>query len=66
MSKPSLLAALVLTGLGLAGLLWSASELAGGVHDLPRHWWSTLAVSPLVLAGPVWLSFAFKRLAGKA
>jgi hypothetical protein len=30
--------------LGVAMTLWAASELEGGVAELPRHWWSTAAV----------------------
>jgi hypothetical protein len=29
---------------------WSVPQLANGIVEVPGHWWSTLAASPLLLA----------------
>jgi hypothetical protein len=39
----------VLVVVGLTGLIWSVTHLSGGIADLPGHWWSTLALLPLVV-----------------
>jgi hypothetical protein len=39
-----------LVALGLAGGVWATGQLRDGVLEIPLHWWSTLAVLPL-LAG---------------
>jgi hypothetical protein len=44
----------VFATVGVAMTLWAASELEGGVAELPRHWWSTAAVLlPLTAAAVV-------------
>jgi hypothetical protein len=40
----------VMAALGAVGLAWSTPRLTGGIAEVPGHWWSTLAVSPLPLA----------------
>jgi hypothetical protein len=32
---------------GTIPALWAAGELAGGLTELLRHWWSTVATLPL-------------------
>ncbi|MGH9277232.1 MAG: hypothetical protein ACRD12_03875 [Acidimicrobiales bacterium] len=39
---------LAMVAFGLAGAVWSVPQLAGGAADIPRHWWSTMAVGPLL------------------
>lgn len=39
---------LILGGLGSS--TWAMGQLAEGVREIPQHWWSSLAVLPL-LAG---------------
>ena len=43
----------VLVVVGLAGLVWSATQLSGGLGDVPGHWWSTLATAPLVVGATI-------------
>jgi hypothetical protein len=38
----------VLVVAGLFPAAWAIGELAEGVIEVPRHWWSTLSVLPLV------------------
>ena len=40
---------LILIAAGVLPALWAAAEVAGGVLDVTRHWWSTVAIAPLVL-----------------
>ncbi len=40
---------LMLIATGVLPALWAASEVAGGVLDIARHWWSTVAIAPLVV-----------------
>lgn len=40
---------LILIATGMLPALWAAAELTGGVLDMPRHWWSTLATVPFVV-----------------
>jgi hypothetical protein len=40
---------MLLVGVGVAGALWSASELTNGLRDVHEHWWSTAAVAPGVV-----------------
>jgi cytochrome bd-type quinol oxidase subunit 2 len=42
-------AASALVVLGLVGLAWSIPLLAGGIEELPRHWWSTLPAALVVV-----------------
>jgi hypothetical protein len=42
--------ALVAAVLGGLGVAWSVPQLAHGIVEVPGHWWSTLAASPLLLA----------------
>lgn len=32
---------------GTIPAVWAAGELASGLAELPRHWWSTLATLPV-------------------
>ena len=50
----------VLMTVGALGGMWSAGELTDGIAEIPRHWWSTLAIVPLV-AGIVVLAVARTR-----
>jgi hypothetical protein len=63
--RPLWIVAAALVALGLAGAAWATPQLADGVAEIPGHWWSTLAVMPLVVglalaAGLVW----WRRRAG--
>lgn len=40
---------LILIATGMLPALWAAAELTGGVLDITRHWWSSLAIAPLLL-----------------
>jgi hypothetical protein len=40
---------LALTISGSIGAAWSAGELAGGIWEIPQHWWSALATAPAIL-----------------
>ena len=40
---------LMLIATGMVPALWAAAELTGGVLDITRHWWSSLAMAPLAL-----------------
>jgi hypothetical protein len=40
---------LMLIATGLLPALWAASEVAGGLIDVSRHWWSTLAIAPIAV-----------------
>ncbi len=44
--------------IGLQGLLWSVPQLQEGIVEVPMHWWSSLAASPLV-AGLAMLVLSF-------
>ncbi len=53
-------AGLGLVVLGLVGGFWATPRLADGIVEIPLHWWSMLAVLPLVggivlLAAAWWL-----------
>lgn len=37
-----------LIALGLGGVWWAVPRLAHGLVEIPQHWWSTLAVLPLI------------------
>ena len=54
---------LVLTVVGALAALWAAGELQGGVPDLLRHWWSTLAIL-LLLLGLAVTAIGIARLTG--
>jgi hypothetical protein len=45
----AILAALA-AAIGAAGLAWSVPQLTNGIVEVPSHWWSTLAASPLLVA----------------
>ena len=40
---------LALIAVGVLPALWAAGELTGGSTELLRHWWSGIAIVPLVL-----------------
>src|SRR5262249_38760415 len=40
---------LALIVVGTVAALWAVGQLADGVAELPRHWWSTLAALPMAL-----------------
>lgn len=40
-------AALMVVGIGTTW--WATTELADGLRELPSHWWSGLAMAPLLL-----------------
>lgn len=40
---------LMLIATGTLPALWAAAEVTGGALDVPRHWWSSLAIAPLVI-----------------
>lgn len=40
---------LALVLLGTVGAAWAAGELAGGIAEIPRHWWSALATTPVAV-----------------
>ncbi len=46
-----LLLAITLAVFSLVGLGYALGALAGGLFDVPRHWWSTLPVLGLFAAG---------------
>lgn len=50
--------AILLVVIGLQGLLWSVPQLQEGIVEVPMHWWSSLAASPLV-AGLAMLVLSF-------
>jgi hypothetical protein len=45
------LAAAALVVLGAVGGMWAAANLTDGVVEIPGHWWSSLAVAPLLAGG---------------
>lgn len=40
--------ACALIGVGALGVAMSTTQLAGGVREIPAHWWSTLASMPII------------------
>jgi hypothetical protein len=60
MGRITLAAGLVV--IGVAGAVWSSSELARGVAEVPEHWWSTMAVAPAVLGALVMLGPVARRV----
>jgi hypothetical protein len=52
---------LVLMVIGAASSIWSAAELTRGAAEILEHWWSTVAMVPLV-AGVVMTSTSLARL----
>jgi hypothetical protein len=53
---------LALIAVGAITALWAAGELSGGLVELPRHWWSTLATLPITV-GIVVTAVSLTRLA---
>ena len=51
-----LLLALACAVAGGVGAAWAAANLADGLAEIPNHWWSTLAVSPLGLSAALTLA----------
>lgn len=48
MSRVLFLLATSLIATGIAGAAWSSTQLAEGIIEIPRHWWSTVATLPIV------------------
>lgn len=46
-----LFAAVIIAAISLIAFGYTLAELAGGLRDVPRHWWSTLPLIGLALAG---------------
>ena len=40
---------LALVVVGVPPALWAAGELTGGLTEIPRHWWSGMAIIPLAI-----------------
>lgn len=40
----------LLAAISLFGLGYAVAELAGGVREVPQHWWSTLPLLGLLLS----------------
>lgn len=56
---------LVLIAVGMVPSLLAVGELTDGLAELPRHWWSSFAVLPMV-AGFAVTSFGLVRLSKRA
>lgn len=56
MSVSSLLrlSAALLAGLGLFALGFAVNDLAHGLREVPRHWWSTVPLVMLAAAAVLW------------
>lgn len=54
------LAAGLLAAISLLGLGYAVAELAGGVREVPQHWWSALPLLGLFLAA--FAALAARRL----
>lgn len=50
----------MLTCTGLVLVAWASTELTHGILEVPAHWWSALAVTPLV-AGLALITVATMR-----
>lgn len=52
MNRPVTLIGLAagLATISLLGLGYAVAELAGGLREIPQHWWSTLALLGLFLS----------------
>lgn len=45
--------AALLIAAGVAGGIWSSTQLADGFAEIAQHWWSTLAVLPAAVGAAV-------------
>ena len=41
--------AAALVAIGVLGIAWAVPQLADGVAELPRHWWSSIPVALVAL-----------------
>ena len=55
---------LVLIAAGVIPALWAAGELMGGILEIPHHWWSGLAMVPLLI-GVAITAFGLVRIRGR-
>lgn len=55
---------LALIAAGVIPALWAAGELMGGMLEIPRHWWSGLAMVPLLI-GVAFTAFGLVRIRGR-
>jgi hypothetical protein len=51
----------LLVVVGALATAWASGELGGGIAEIPRHWWSTLATLPLLAGVALLLLSALRR-----